>query len=111
MHRRPLYSTLVEPFNRKLRDECINEHDFTSLTEARRIVESWRIDYNTIRLHSSLGGLPPSVFASRPLTRGYLKPDRAYRRRENGEQFSRSWGNPPKNNIKTGPLLQCHVSV
>ena len=41
--------------------------------EARRIVESWRIDYNTVRPHSSLGGLPPSAFASRPLTRGYFE--------------------------------------
>jgi putative transposase len=63
----------VESFNGKLRDECLNEHVFTSLTEARRIAESWRIDYNTVRPHSSLGGLPPSVFASRPLTRGHFE--------------------------------------
>jgi putative transposase len=60
-------------FNEKLRDECLNEHVFTPLTEARRIVESWRIDYNTVRPHTSLGGLPPSVFANRPLTRGLFE--------------------------------------
>ncbi len=40
----------------------LNEHVFTSLSEARRIVESWRIDYNTVRPHSSLAA--PSVGCS-----------------------------------------------
>jgi putative transposase len=70
---KPVQNAFVESFNGKLRDECLNEHVFTSLTEARRIVESWRIDYNTVRPHSSLGGLAPSVFASRPLTRGHFE--------------------------------------
>jgi putative transposase len=37
----------VESFNGRLRDECLNEHLFTNLKEARQIVEKWRIDYNT----------------------------------------------------------------
>lgn len=41
----------VESFNGKLSNECLNEHLFTSLTEARPLVESWRIDYNTVRPH------------------------------------------------------------
>jgi putative transposase len=41
---KPVQNAFVESFNGKLRDECLNEHVFTSLTEARRIVECWRID-------------------------------------------------------------------
>lgn len=70
---KPVQNAFVESFNGRLRDQCLNEHAFRSLPEARRIVETWRVDYNTIRPHSSLGGLPPSVFASRPLTRGQVE--------------------------------------
>lgn len=62
---KPMQNAFVESFNGRLRDECLNEHLFRSLSEARRIVEAWRIDYNTLRPHSSLGGLAPSVFANR----------------------------------------------
>jgi putative transposase len=63
---KPIQNAFVESFNGRLRDECLNEHVFSSLAEARRIIENWRIDYNILRPHSSLGGLAPSVFASRP---------------------------------------------
>ena len=36
---------------------------FSSLPDARRIIEAWKIDYNTSRPHSSLGGLTPMEFA------------------------------------------------
>lgn len=70
---KPVQNAFVESFNGRLRDECLNEHAFRSLSEARHIVEAWRIDYNTIRPHSSLGGLSPSVFASRPSKRGPIE--------------------------------------
>ena len=59
-------TALFESFNGRLRDECLNEHLFTSLPEARRIIEAWRIDYNTKRPHTSLNGLTPIEFATRP---------------------------------------------
>lgn len=62
---KPVQNAFVESFNGRLRDECLNEHVFSSLAEARRIIENWRVDYNTLRPHTSLGGLAPSVFASR----------------------------------------------
>ena len=37
---------------------------FSSLAEARRIIEVWPIDYNTVRPHSSLGYLTPEEFAA-----------------------------------------------
>ena len=54
----------MESFNGKLRDECLNEHVFASLAEARRIIEAWRIDYNEVRPHSSLGYQTPEEFAA-----------------------------------------------
>ena len=70
---KPVQNAFVESFNGRLRDECLNEHVFHSLAQARGIVEAWRIDYNTVRPHSSLGGLAPSVFANRPFTEGQIE--------------------------------------
>lgn len=44
--------------------ECLNEHIFGNLAEARKIIENWRIDYNTQRPHTSLGGLAAAVYAN-----------------------------------------------
>ena len=62
---KPLQNGSVESFNGRLRDEYLNEHLFTTLNEARQIIEEWRIDYNTNRPHSSLNGLTPIEFAAR----------------------------------------------
>lgn len=61
---KPMQNAFVETFNGRLRDECLNEHIFGNLAEARRIIENWRIDYNTQRPHTSLGGLAPAVYAN-----------------------------------------------
>ena len=50
--------------NGRLRDECLNERLFHSLGDARRIIEAWRIDYNTTRPHTALGGLAPLTYAA-----------------------------------------------
>ncbi len=55
----------VESFNGKFRDECLNEKWFTSLTEARRIIEQWRRHYNEERPHSGLDYLTPAAFAAK----------------------------------------------
>ncbi len=61
----PWENAYVESFNGRLRDELLNIEEFGSLTEARIVVEAWRMEYNTWRPHSSLGGLTPVEFASR----------------------------------------------
>ncbi len=61
----PMQNAFVESFNGRLRDECLNEHLFHGLREARRIIESWRADYNSARPHTSLRGLTPREFATR----------------------------------------------
>ena len=62
---KPMQNGLVESFNGRLRDECLNEHLFASYSRARWIVERWRHDYNTERPHTSLDGLTPARFAIR----------------------------------------------
>lgn len=59
---RPVENAYIESFNGKFRDECLNENWFTSMKEAKEIIEEWRIDYNTIRPHSSLNQLTPYEF-------------------------------------------------
>ncbi len=61
---KPMQNGFVESFNGRMRDECLNEHVFATLAEVRRIVEAWRIDYNTVRPHGRLGRLPPAVFGA-----------------------------------------------
>lgn len=61
---KPVQNAYAESFNGKFRDECLNQEWFPSMSEARDIIEAWRCDYNEVRPHSSLGGLPPSLFAS-----------------------------------------------
>jgi len=52
----------IESFHDKFRDECLNRELFGSLLEARVIVESWRMEYNEKRPHSSLKYLTPSEY-------------------------------------------------
>jgi len=49
-----------ESFNGKLRDELLNTEIFYSLKEAQILIEQWRIHYNEVRPHSSLGYRPPA---------------------------------------------------
>ena len=60
---KPVENAFIESFNGRLREECLNEHWFLSLREAKREIEAWRIDYNEVRPHSSLGKLTPAEFA------------------------------------------------
>jgi len=59
---KPIENAYAESFIGRLRDECLNENWFITLKDARAIIESWRIDYNDGRPHTSLGGLTPREF-------------------------------------------------
>ena len=61
---KPIENCFVESFNGRFRDECLNEHWFLDLDDARRIIEAWRLDYNARRPHSSLAYQTPEEFAS-----------------------------------------------
>ncbi len=61
----PVQNAYAESFNGRFRDECLNQEWFTSIADARKTIEAWRRDYNEVRPHSSLRGLPPCEFALR----------------------------------------------
>ena len=59
---KPNENCFVESFNDKFRNECLNEHWFLNLHQAREIIDNWRNDYNDERPHSSLNDLTPVEF-------------------------------------------------
>lgn len=60
---KPVENAYIESFNGKFRDECLNEHWFMSLRQAKSLIEDWRVEYNTERPHSALEYLTPEQFA------------------------------------------------
>lgn len=59
---KPTQNAYIEIFNGKFRDECLNDNVFVSLHSAQKIIETWRLDYNLERPHSSLNGMAPTEF-------------------------------------------------
>jgi len=59
---RPMENVDIESFYGKFREECLNEQWFLTPDHARETIENWRIDYNRVRPHSSLGYLTPEEF-------------------------------------------------
>jgi putative transposase len=61
---RPMQNGYIESFNGKFRDECLNEHWFETLAQARSAIAIWRQDFNEVRPHSSCRRMPPAQFAA-----------------------------------------------
>jgi putative transposase len=62
---KPVQNAYIESFNSRFRDECLSQHWFASLSHMRSVIDNWREDYNHHRPHSTLGYVPPSVYAAR----------------------------------------------
>lgn len=60
----PWENGYCESFNGKLRDELLNGEIFYTMKEAMILIEQWRVHYNTVRPHSSLGYKPPAPQAT-----------------------------------------------
>lgn len=60
---KPNQNAYIESFNGRFRDECLNEHWFTSVGHAQVVIEAWRREYNEERPKKSLGGLTPALYA------------------------------------------------
>jgi putative transposase len=58
---KPTDNAFVESFNGHFREECLNQHWFASLEEARQVIEAWRIEYNTERPHRALKQRTPAA--------------------------------------------------
>lgn len=62
---KPNQNAFIESFNGRFRDECLNEHWFTSVAHAHAVIETWRRAYNEERPKKSLGGLTPAAYGKR----------------------------------------------
>ena len=76
---KPTDNAMVESFNGRLRQECLNEHWFMSLQDAKNKIEAWRGFYNEERPHSALYWQTPKEFAlkngSKPCLKNNKEPD------------------------------------
>jgi putative transposase len=63
---KPTDNAHAEAFNARLRAECLSQHWFLDLDDARAKVEAWRVDYNEVRPHGAIGGRPPVALISAP---------------------------------------------
>jgi putative transposase len=61
---RPTQNGFIERFNGRFCDECLNEHWFSDIVHARKIINDWRLDYNDFRPDLSLNYQAPSEFAA-----------------------------------------------
>ena len=61
----PWENGYAESFNSRLRNELFNAEEFTDLADAKGQAAAWHNEYNNHRPHSSLGYLPPAVFAAK----------------------------------------------
>jgi putative transposase len=60
----PTDNAYIEAFNGRVRDECLSQHWFASLEDARHTIETWRLDYNDERPHGALGNRTPAEVAA-----------------------------------------------
>jgi putative transposase len=60
---KPTDNAFIESFNGKLREECLNQNWFLSLSDAQEQLDAWRWDYNHRRPHRALGGRTPHEFS------------------------------------------------
>lgn len=66
---KPTQNAYIESFNGKFRDECLNANWFENLEQAKEVIEKWRLDYNSVRPHSSINMKTPNEYAAEFLTR------------------------------------------
>lgn len=68
----PTDNPFIEAFNGRFRQECLDQNWFGSLEDARTIIESWRVDYNTVRPHTALDNQTPDAYKANWLQRQHL---------------------------------------
>jgi len=71
---KPQQNAFIESFNGRLRDECLNEHWFVSVADARQTTAQYRWMYNEDRPHSGLDNQTPSEFAAQAARTASLSP-------------------------------------
>ncbi len=73
---KPTDNGLIESFNGRLRDECLNVYEFITMHDMREKMRAWQHDCNVHRPHGSLGHLTPSEFVKNAVRLTSEKPPR-----------------------------------
>jgi putative transposase len=73
---KPTENGMIESFNGRLRDECLNVNEFVTLDDVRKILKAWRHDHNHCRPHGSLCNLTPYEFENKWSENGPTSPHR-----------------------------------
>ena len=60
---KPTDNAIIESFNGRFREECLNAHWFESKEDAKEKIDAWRWEYNENRPHRSLRGAARREFA------------------------------------------------
>lgn len=68
----PTDNCFIESFNGTLRNECLNVYYFPNISEAKRIIEEWRIDYNKNRPQKRFKGLTPFEYRNKILVENLI---------------------------------------
>lgn len=87
---KPTQNGMMERLNGTCREECLNQHWFRTLAEARELASAWRYEYNWVRCHGSLGRVPPGIYAQRQTAELPTAPEPAPT--SNEDPFSRATG-------------------
>lgn len=64
---KPNQNAYIERFNRSFREEVLDPHIFSTISQVRDLSWAWMLSYNEERPHSSLGNIPPAEFKRRLL--------------------------------------------
>lgn len=59
---KPAQNAYIERFNRTYREDVLDAYLFDSIQEVQAITQDWLEEYNAVRPHDALGGLPPYQF-------------------------------------------------
>lgn len=60
---KPAQNAYIERFNRTYREDILDAYLFSTIQEVQTITEDWLAEYNTVRPHDALGGVPPNKYA------------------------------------------------
>lgn len=70
---KPTENGFIESFNAAVWRECLSQHYFSNVVDARCVLSSWREEYNNARPHSAPGQMSPAQYRSQVVTTGDRK--------------------------------------